>query len=213
MSEIQIVSEHTPVSTACYAWAQRPKPKTGMRKTQVRKNQKSTWAKEGLGCQDVHSGDLLAMMYEQTDKDLARQRFPDQEDYKQKERRMGKRMLHTELVKRVLRLNGKLLYEDSRGVKDSGAFYLVANENGKQKKVYTGACFRKGWLPEWTTMKTDAADLPTQDGLTYGWRTVLQRLVQKQVITYRQVAETFGEVYRNDLCGKNWANFTAAFRT
>jgi hypothetical protein len=212
-STIISVNEYTPINTHLLGWTVKPKPKKTLGvKTQVKRNQKSVWAKEGFGTEAVYSGDLLSQMYEQTEKDLARQRFPDQEDFKQAERRMGKRMLHTEFVKKVLSLNKNLLYEDSKGVKDSGAFYLIRNGANGPEKVYTGACFRKGWLPEWTIIKTDAADLPTQDGLQYGWRTVIQRLLQKRALTYRQVVKTFGDVYRNDLCGKNWKQAVGEMR-
>jgi len=204
MSEIILANKYTPVSTACYGWQTPKKKKTLVRKELVKRNQKSTWAREGMGKSDIYSGDLLAQMHEQTDKDLAQYRFPDQEDFKQAERRMGQRMLHTEFIKKVLSLNKQLIYEDSISLKGSGAFYLIQNGVNGPEKVYTGACFRKGWLPEWTIIKTDAADLPTGDGLTYGWRTVLQRLIQKKAITYRQVVKVFGTVLRNDLCGKNW---------
>jgi hypothetical protein len=208
MSKIQIVNEYTPVSTACYGWQTKPKPQPMKVKKQVQRNKRSTWAKGSVGKETMYSGDLLARMYEETNKDLERQRFPDQEDFKKIERRMGKRMIHTEFVKKVLSLNKKLIYEDSKGCKGSGSFYLVQ----QGQKIYTNACFRKGWLPEWTTIETDTADLPTRDGLTYGWRTVLQRLVQKKAITYRQVVRVFGDVYRNDLCGKNWALNVGKFR-
>jgi hypothetical protein len=208
MSSITIANEYTPIKSACFGWV-KPKPKkTLVRKELIKRNEKAAWAKEGLNIKEtVAAGDLLGAMYEQTEKDLARQRFPDQEDFKKAERRMGKRMLHTEFIKRVLSLNKSLIYQDSKGAKGSGAFYLV--QNGVL--IYTGACFRKGWLPEWTIIKTDAADLPTAEGLTYGWRTVLQRLLQKKAITYRQVETVFGAVRRNDLCGKNWRLNTQNF--
>jgi|SRR5579863_3606681 len=210
-SSIVTANSYTPVSKMktdmnphLHGWIVPKKKKTLVRKELVKAKQKSIWAKQGISAEAVYSGDLLKMMHEQTDRDLAAQRFPDQDDFKQAERRMGKRMLHTEFIKKVLSLNANLLFEKSRGVKGSGAFYLVRNGVSGQEKTYTGACFRLGWIPEWTIMKTDAADLPTQDGLTYGWRTVLQRLVQKGAITYRQVVKVFGDVVRNDLCGKLW---------
>jgi hypothetical protein len=213
MSKVVIANEYTPVSAACYGWQTPKKKKTLVRKELVKKNQKSTWAKQGIGTENVYSGDLLAQMFEDTDKLLASQRFPNQDDFKQAERRMGKRMLHTEFVRKVLSLNKNLICEDSIGSKGSAAFYIWRNGvDGKPEKIYTVACFRKGWIPEWTVMKTDTADLPTQDGLTYGWRTVLQRLIQGKAITYRQVVNTFGDVHRNDLCGKNWAMSTEHFR-
>src|SRR5271170_7071274 len=152
MSKIVIANEYTPIKTACFAWSVPPKKKTLVRKELVKRNEKTVWAREGLNIkkQDLASGDLLSAMHEQTEKDLARQRFPNQEDFKDAKRRTGKRMLHTQLIKKVLSLNKSLLYEDSKGVKGSGAFYLVLNGLNGPEKMYTGACFRKGWMPEWT---------------------------------------------------------------
>jgi hypothetical protein len=211
-SKIITANEYTPINPHLLGWAVKPKPKTLVRKELVKKNEKTVWAREGFHTETIHSGDLLSAMQEETDNQLARHRFPNQEDFKDSERRVGKRMLHTAFIKRVLAMNKNLIYEDSKGVKGSGAFYLVRNSPAGPEKIYTGACFRKGWMPEWTIMKTDAADLPTQDGLTYGYRTVLQRLLQKGAITYRQVVAVFGEVHRNDLCGKNWLLNTQHFR-
>lgn len=208
MSKVVLANEYTPVSTACYGWQAKPKPQEMGSKKQVSRNQKTVWAREGVGNKDLYSGDLLAMMHEQTDKDLARQRIPNQEDFKQVERRMGKRMLHSDFVRKVLALNRHLIYEDSLYCKGSGAFYLVR----QGKKIYTGACFRTGWMQEWTTVETDTADLVTREGLTYGWRQVLQRLLQQKALSYRQVVETFGDVYRNDLCGRNWSTNVGEFR-
>lgn len=213
---IKPATEYTPLPARnphTLGWVVPKKKATLVRRELVKKNQKSTWAREGFNTESIHSGDLLSAMHEETDNQLAKHRFPDQEDFKNKEKRAGKRMLHTQFIKKVLELNKNLLYEDSLSCKGSGAFYLWRNgPDGKPEKVYTNACFRKGWIPEWTTMDTDTADLPTGDGLTYGWRTVLQRLLQKGAITYRQIVKTFGGVHRNDLCGKNWKLNTSDFR-
>jgi hypothetical protein len=192
---------------ACYGWAPKPKRAPLARRELVKRNQKSTWAKGSLGAETLYSGDLLSRMYEETDKDLARQRFPGQEDFKQSERRMGKIMRSGEFIKKVLSLNENLIFEESISAKGHGAFYWM---KGK-RKVYTAANFKLGWIPEWTSMKTDTADLPTREGLTYGWRTALQRLVEQRAITMRQVAAVFGAEVPGDLRGKNWATATQQF--
>lgn len=205
MSSIVVANEYTKVS--CFGWQAPKKPQQLARKEVVKRNQKSTWAKGGCGKEDIYSGDLLARMFEETDKDLARQRFPGQEDFKQAEKRMGKIMHSGEFIKKVLSLNGNLIFEESKWNKGNGAFYWM---KGK-RKVYTAANFKLGWIPEWTTMKTDTADLPTREGLTYGWRTPLQRLVKQRAISMRQVVKLFGSDVPGDLRGKNWATATQQF--
>jgi hypothetical protein len=186
------VNPTIPVGVACYGW-QTPKPTPKPRYKQQLSNQ--NW-------------DTLKALWEATDKQLQRQRWEDQEDFKNQEKRMGKGIWHTELVTRLLKLNKDLICEDSQAMKECASFYLVQNN----VRTYTGACFRKGFLPEFTVMKTDRADLPTQDGLTYGWRTVLQRLVQKKAITYRQMLSVFGEVHYGDQRAKHWDRAIAPFR-
>jgi len=204
-SLIQPATEYTKVS--CYGWQTPKKKKLLPRKEMVKKNQKATWAKGGMGTETMYSGDVLARMFEETDKDLQRQRFPNQEDFKQAERRMGKIMQSSEFIKRVLSMNRNLIFEESISCKGNGAFYWI---KGK-RKVYTAANFKLGWIPEWTIMKTDTADLPTREGLTYGWRVPLQRLIQQRAITKSQADKVFGPDVPGDLRGKNWATAVREF--
>jgi hypothetical protein len=202
MSSIEVINKYAPTKVACFGWSKRKQVKPLARKEQVKKNQKATWGNESM-----YSGDLLARMFEETDKQIETQRYPGQEDFKQVEKRMGKIIHSSEFIKKVLSLNRNLVYEDSLWNKGYGAFYLVR----QGQKVYTAACFKLGWIPEWTIMKTDAADLPTRDGLTYGWRTPIQRLVQQKIITKAQVRSVFGTVERGGLMGRNWAIATGQF--
>lgn len=202
MSNVEIINPYTPTKTACFGWSVPKKKKALARKEQVKKNRKAMWGQEAM-----YAGDVLARMFEETDKQIAQQRFPDQEDFKQAEKRMGKIMHSSEFIRKVLSFNWNLLYEDSIWNKGYGAFYEVK----AGEKTYTSACFKKGWIPEWTIMETDTADLPTREGLTYGWRTVLQRLVQRKAITLRQVRSVFGTVERGGIMGMNWAIATGKF--
>lgn len=207
MPNIQIANEYTPIKTSCFGWQAPKKRKPLPRKEMVKRNQKSTWAKGGCGTEDIYSGNLLQRMFAETDRDLERQRFPGQEDFKQTEKRMGKLMQSGEFIKKVLSLNKNLLFEKSISCKGHGAFYLV---KGK-RKVYTAANFKLGWIPEWSTMETDKADLPVREGLTYGWRTVLQRLIQQKAIRKNRADAIFGRDVPNDLRGRNWAIATQQF--
>jgi hypothetical protein len=205
MSNIVVANEYTKV--ACYGWTPKPKRKQLARKELVKKNSKATWAKGSVGAEDHYAGDLLARMFEETDKDIERQRFPGQEDFKNAEKRMGKIMHSGEFIRKTLSLNPNLIFEESKFSKGNGAFYWM---KGK-RKVYTAANFKLGWIPEWTIMKTDTADLPTREGLTYGWRTALQRLIQQRAVSKREADKIFGPDVPGDLRGKNWAIATQQF--
>jgi hypothetical protein len=199
MSKIQLAGEYTKVSS--FGWIAKPKPQPLERKERVKRNRKSTWAKGGMGSEAIYSGDLLARIYEDTEKQLERDKYPGQEDFEQIQKRMGQLMHSSEFIRKVLSLNKNLIYEDSKWNKGHGAFYLAKG----QEKEYTNACFKIGWIPEWSQMIPDTSGRPTRDGLTYGWRTVLQRLVQRKCLTMQQVNRTFGLVTHGDLRGKNWA--------
>lgn len=179
-----------------------------MRKNLVRANEGSTWAKGGLAIEDYRTSDLLKAMYDETDKELQKFRHPAQADFMDAKKRIGKGMWSNELIRKVTTLNPNVIFEESQGWKGAGAFYMYKNG----LKVYTAACFLLGYVPEFTIMKEDAAGLVHSDGIRYGWRTVLQRLVQQKALTYRQVVETFGPVEHTDMRGKNWAIATKAFQ-
>jgi hypothetical protein len=140
----------------------------------------------------------LLRMWEQTDKQIADQRFSDQEDFKNQERQMGKIMHSGELVRRILKLNKDLIVEDSNAVKGCAGFYLTRNG----EKTWTNASFKKGWISEFSIIHTDRADLPVR--VDYGWRTVLIRLLKFRAITWQQTLDVFGDVHFSDSRGKHW---------
>jgi hypothetical protein len=136
--------------------------------------------------------------WEQTDRALESQRYPDQASFANVEQQRGKAMWSKELVSRVIRLNNALFVEDSLGMPGYAAFYTVR----QGIKVPCGAAFKKGYLTEFAVIYPDAADLPVR--YEPGWRTVLMRLVQFKALTKKQVLETWGDVYHNDARGKHW---------
>jgi len=129
----------------------------------------------------------LARIREMSDAHLSRNRLPDQDNFKDKERQLGKAMHSSEFVQKVLKLNPNILCEDSVNCRGHAAFYYV--ERGEKK--YTNASFTKGILPEFSIIETDAADLPVR--VKYGWREVLLRLVKARQLSFRQVVRMFGD--------------------
>jgi hypothetical protein len=150
----------------------------------------------------------LTRLWESTDRMLEAQRYPDQVDFKNVQRQMGKSMRDGELIRKVTGLNPRLVVQDSTAVKGGAAFYFV---NPQKELIYTNASFTKGILPEFTIMKTDAADLPVYYP-TYGWRTVLVRLLKGRYIQWNDVIKVFGDVDASDSRGLHWFNNIKNFK-
>lgn len=150
--------------------------------------------------------EMLKAMWQDTDAKLAPYRYPDQEQFKNAAKQTGKGIWSNQLIAQIKKLNRNLFVEDSIALPGCAAFYkTVAGE-----KKYTGACFRKGFIPEFTIIKTDAADLPVE--FHYGWRTVLLRLLKSGDLTIAQINKVWGHVHYGDSRGKHWAAYTAEFR-
>ena len=155
------------------------------------------------------SEEMLKAMHEQTQAKLAPHKFPDQEVFENVEKQMGKGMWHTQFVKQVLKLNPYLWVEDSKALPKCASFYKMVHG----AKTYTGACFTKGFMPERTIFNPDNAGQITSDGITYGWRMVLTRLLHSGDLTHRQIEKTWGEVEYSDSRGKHWAARVRRYRT
>lgn len=151
--------------------------------------------------------DLLKAMWEDTDSKLKQYRYPDQEAFKNAAKQTGKGMWSNELIRKIKRLNRNLFVEDSVALPGCAAFYKTVGG----VKTYTGSCFRKGYVPEFTIIKTDAADLPVE--FHYGWRTVLLRLVKSGDLTMNQICRVWGDVHYGDARGKHWAAYMAEYRS
>ena len=169
---------------AAYGW-QSPKKREPLR------------VKEQLPQQDW---DELYALWEGTDKMLADQRYPNQEGFKNVQRQMGNWMMSKDLIRKVIKLNPSLVSQESNSVKGNAAFYYV---NADKTLKYTNAHHELGVVPEFTIMKTDAADLPSYYP-RMGWRAVLVRLLKGRYLSWNQVLSTFGDVPHLDDRGLHW---------
>lgn len=151
-----------------------------------------------LGDKLLSKQEQLQRLKEDTDKQLETQRFPDQEAFKDVERRMGKVMLHTQLFEKVRQLNSRIAMETSNNDSTVAGFYQMLPA-GDKKFI---CAFHKGWMPEFSIISVDERNLPKSE--RRGWRTVLLRLIQAKCLTYQQVIETFGHVEAQDERGKYW---------
>lgn len=145
----------------------------------------------------------LLKSFEETDKMLQVYRLDDHEELKNAEKRLGKPMSHTDLIRKVTRLNPAIWEEDSINDRNVVGFYT--SRNGV--KTYLVA-FEKGHLPEFSFILVDAADLPVKE--KRGWRTVLLRLLAKNALTWAQVLEVFGDAH--NLNSERWRKATQKYR-
>lgn len=158
-------------------------------------------AKEGqLGDKGLLSREeSLLRSFEQTDGRLDQYRLDDQDDFKNAAARLGRQMSHQDFVRYVTKLNPGIWAEDSNyDSKVIGFYRLVRGE-----KKYLVA-FEKGYLPEFSIVSTDSADLPVKE--RRGWRTVLYRLLAQKALTWKQVMEIFGDAH--GISGKYWRMLT-----
>lgn len=139
--------------------------------------------------------EMLKAMWQDTDAQLEAYRLPDQESFTNIEKQTGQGMFSNELIKKILKLNPKMFVEDSVNVPGCCGFYKVVGT----EKVACGipnASLRRGFVPEFTIVQPDAADLPV--GFIYGWRQVLTRLRKSGDLTMTQINKIWGHVHYND---------------
>jgi hypothetical protein len=198
MSSIVVANEYTSVHTK--GWLV-PKKKARLHRERMLKGE----CKLG-GVTYSNPEEMLEAMWHDTDLKLQRYRMPDQEAFKDKEKQTGKGMWSNAMIQSVLKLNPKLWCEDTVAIPGAAGFYWMRGKD----KTFTGACFTKGFLPEFSIVNVDAADLPVWP--TYGWRFVLVRLVKCGALTYNQINKVWGEVHHNDTRGKYWSLNIREFR-
>jgi hypothetical protein len=161
---------------------------------------------DGPNGENLRNGEALAYLHSKNERDLKKYRWGDQEEMTDCQRRIGRRMHHSELARRVKRLNPAIFYEQSINFKDSLGFYHVDPMSGK--KTYLSS-FDKGEMPEFSFILCDYQEIPEQE--VRGWRTVLVRLLTLRALTWRQVKEEFDDPI-SDLNARRWYAETNQFR-
>jgi hypothetical protein len=136
----------------------------------------------------IHSSEAekLAELWEKTDKDLARERIPNQDDWKNEDRQQGNWLHSNELVRRILQINPTVWAEDSINCPGHANFYY-RSPNGT--KMCAGSPFKKGPIREFSVVFVDRADRPI--GVEYGWREVLRRLLARKLVSWEQILMHF----------------------
>lgn len=192
MPELLTATEYTDVSKFskdAYGWCVTPKPEPLHVKPQLKESERET----------------LDELWEKTDAQLSAMRLPDQELFKDEHRQVGRPMHSSELVRKILKLNPRLICEDSINCRGNAGFYFFTPDGVKRP---TNAHFKKGILTEYSVVGTDRADLPVR--VQYGWREVLLRLVKAKQISLNDVLRVFGDT--NSAQSKHWRRDAQKFR-
>ncbi len=158
-----------------------------------------------LGDKILSKEEALLRKYEDTDRQLQRFRLDDHEALKNLPKRMGKVMLHSDLISKIVRMNPRLWAEDSRANPETVVGFYYTNAEGK--KAYAVA-FDKGPVPEYSFIVTDRADLAVKE--VRGWRTVLHRLLKLGLLKWKDVLDTFGDPLH--AANERWRINTQEFR-
>jgi hypothetical protein len=161
---------------------------------------------DGPNGENLRNDEAVAYLQSKNEQDLKRYRWHDQDEMTDCQRRIGRRMHHSDLARRVTRLNPAIFFEQSINFKDSLGFYHVDPITGA--KTYLSS-FDKGEMPEFSFILCDYQDIPEQE--VRGWRTVLVRLLTLRALTWRQVEEEFGDPI-SDLNARRWYAETKQFR-
>lgn len=161
---------------------------------------------DGVNGANLRNAEALAFNQAKTKRDMLRYRWDDQAEMTDCERRIGRRMHHSDLARRVTRLNPAIFFEQSINFENSLGFYHQDPFTGA--KTYLSS-FDKGDMPEFSFILCDYQDIPEQE--VRGWRTVLVRLLALRALKWKQVEEEFGDPI-SDLNARRWYAETREFR-
>lgn len=137
-----------------------------------------------------------------------RQRWQDQEEYKNDKARIGSPMTHSQFLDKVQKLTSSLYYEQGAMEGDLALYQVFGRPQphleGRQFR-YIGYC-PTGYLPEFSLYEFDEKrDILIREKLR-GWRSVLLNLIKHKILTETQVNEHFGVpngqaafIYRREL--------------
>ncbi len=209
MSKIEVVGKYASVHTK--NWAVPPK-KPELKYDRLAKGPCRIRLKDEHGRKQEtfrDSEEMAKAMHEETQRKLAPHRFPDQSSFENVAKQTGRGIWHNLLIRQITKLNSALWCEDCIAIPGNAGFYKLVHGI----KTFTGACFTRGLIPEFSIFTPDNAGQMTSAGITYGWRMVLARLVASGDLTMNQVVRTWGEVNHSDERGKHWATKIRRYRT
>lgn len=123
---------------------------------------------------------------------VKRQRFADQDDYRNEEARLTRYMHYSEILRRLRKLTPNLFIIDGRIEGDLAMYRVFGRPQSDGRDFQYLMYCPTGWLPEFSTYEFDEKDIPVKEKKR-GWRTILLRLIKTKIITEQQCREMFGE--------------------
>jgi hypothetical protein len=132
----------------------------------------------------ISSDEHLARLQEDTARQIEKERVPGQDDFEKLERQKGHPLSSGELLWRVSKMNSRIWPEEK--VLGRVSLFYSTREGERE---FTGAHFPQGVVWEFSQCYPDLAGRPVR--WEYGWRVVLHRLMQKGLITWRQIKKLF----------------------
>jgi hypothetical protein len=161
-----------------------------------------------LGNKVLSKEEDLLRMYEDTESKVSKFRLPDHDDLKDEKLRSGQRLHSSDFIFKLRKLI------DGLQIREGNIPGCVALYDGRGNELkYLNASFQLGWMPEFTFIRVDRADLmmsAASGGVQQGWRTVLLRLLNSKTLTWEQVRREFGDA-RGE-ANTRWRQETQKFR-
>lgn len=114
-------------------------------------------------------------------------KLPHQEELTNAPARVGKPMKDTDVIDKVRKLSGYLIWSEDSIACPGGANFYRWGLNGKKECL--DSAFKRGMLPQWTTWHQEEMGLV--EDVTVGWMQILSRLVQKGSIRYQDISKEF----------------------
>jgi len=143
-----------------------------------------------LGDKRLNEVEALAKIKEENKRLTDKNRIPDQDILEDKQAALGLPMAPSELIRRIQKLNPRVMVELG-GVKNAVAIrYAKRNADGESEKEYVTGFYIDHPLPEFSSVLVDGKGLPVRE--LRGWRSVLLALVRQKILTLKQVELTFG---------------------
>ena len=112
---------------------------------------------------------------------------------------LGRPLTRQQVIQRLSKLNGNLVFEQSRNFPHMGAVYILdptanltdLDERCRGRRHIVG--MEWGISPEFTTRKVeyDQFGKPQMKGQVRGWRTILARLIKERLITIPDAERVF----------------------
>lgn len=162
--------------------------------------------KTKLGDGQLCFREAMIKAHAEDQKFLERYRLDNHEDMKNMVARAGRRMHHSELMRKVLTLEPAIVVEQQINFPDDLGFY-IADVGGVKRYL---SSFHKGWSREFSYVLVDHQDLPCEE--IRGWRTILFRLLGAGVLSWEQVRKTFGDPTGSSDAKDRWFRMTFPFR-